>query len=324
MGDAADFTIAALIQILRAGISYLKDVSPIVLYAVAFSLALVEGSILSNTLPTRHGGQRRLTLYPAVMLVLRILFDFISGDGSMNAALGMAGTLAGLLTGPVFHSSPPSDSENENDSERKKLAHSASIDELSSVLGTPRMATPTPRRVVTPSKPVMHHVIDVDNESSQPVLFTPAMSARNLEDAGALSDARSYTRVDDSSFSTDDTVRYIPARDALGRSRYPPAPESETVYMDAVDTDAALTKPVTVKDTVRKLRAQAKEDDFNRRNLLHEREQVLADGDIARAFLLKHQAESLKKSMIESDQEAARAIFDCALDSWSVCIAPAN
>jgi hypothetical protein len=314
MGDAADFTIAALIQILRAGISYLKDVSPMVLYAVAFSLAIVEGSILSNTLPTRHGGQRRLTVYPAVMLVLRILFDFISGDGSMNAALGMAGTLAGLLMGPVFHSSLPSDSDDEDDDKRKKSAHSASVDELSSILGTTRMASPTPRRVVTPSKPVMHHVVDVDNETSRQVLFTPAMSAHTLEDPGVLSsDARSYTRVDDSSFSTDDTVRYTPARNTYGRSRYPPAPESETIYMDAVDTDAALSKPAGVKDAVRKLRAQAKEDDLNRRNLLHERDQVLADGDVARAFLLKHQAESLKKSMMESDQEAARTIFECAL-----------
>jgi hypothetical protein len=313
MGDAADFTIAALIQILRAGISYLKDVSPMVLYAVAFSLALVEGAILANTLPTRHGGQRRLTLYPAVMLVLRILFDFISGDGSMNAALGMAGTLAGLLMGPVFHSPPSSESDSDNDNERKKSTHSGSIDELSSILGATRMASPTPRRVVTPSKPVMHHVIDVDNETSRQVLFTPAMSTRTLEDAGAFSsDARSYTRVEDSSFSTDDTVRYSPARNTHGRSRYPPAPESETVYMDAVDMDGALSKPTTVKDAVRKLRAQAKEDDLNRRNLLHERDQVLAEGDVARAFLLKHQAESLKKSMMESDQEAARTLFECA------------
>ena len=323
MSDAADFTIAALIQILRAGISYLKDVSPAALYIVSFSLAIVEGSILANTLPTRAGqGQRRLTLYPAVMLVLRILFDFISSAGSINAGIGMAGTLAGLLMGPVFHSSSSSD----DDEKRKKAAHASSIEELSSVLGTTRVASP--RRMSAPpkpSRPVMHHVIDVDNETSRAVLFTPAMSTRTLDDGtattvgggynGTTSDGRSYTRVEDSSFSTDDTVRYAPRARRNSSARYSSGPgtvlEGETVYMDATDRELDFGKPSGVKDTVRKLRAQAKEDDLNRRNLLQERDRVLAEGDAARAFLLKHQAESLKESMIESDKEAARTIFEC-------------
>lgn len=311
MSDAADFTIAALVQILRAGISYLKGVPPVVLYFVSFSLAIVEGAILANTLPTRAShGQRRLTLYPAVMLVLRILFDFISSAESINAGIGMGGTLAGLLLGPIFHGS-----SNSNDTEdKKKAAHAGSIQELSTILGTTRVASPRRMSLTSPPKPprapVMHHVIDVDNETSRAVLFTPAPSTRALDDGTATTAGGGYT-------GTTSDVRYNPRARRTSSARYTSGGsgpgtilEGDTVYMDATDREGDLPKVNSIKDTVRRLRAQAKEDDYNRRSLLQERDQVLADGDAARAFLLKHQAESLKQSMMESDKEAARTIFE--------------
>lgn len=309
MSDAWDFGVAAGIQTMRAGveyniivdlanysdllagISYLKVDAPYVVEIVALSLAVLEGSILSNTLPDR----RRLTLYPAVMLILRVLFDFISGASTMNAAIGMAGTLVGLLLGPIFHSP---------ESRSNQTSPSNGLAKLPPRLGGGAGATHLAigRRIVSPSRPVTLHTLDIDpatgeySETSRQVLFTPAPSLRIL-DQGTSSDARSYTRVDES-FSTDDTIRFF---------ANPPAPE--TVYQDAGDAPGG--KPISVKDHVRKLRAQAKNDDVNRRNLLSEREQVLQEGDVARAFLLKHQADSLKRSMQESDKEAAKRIFEC-------------
>ncbi|PVF99958.1 hypothetical protein CPB86DRAFT_783077 [Serendipita vermifera] len=298
MSDAWDFGVAATIQILRAGISYLKVDAPYVLEGVSFSLAVLEGAILSATLPDR----RRITLYPAVMLVLRVLFDFISSSSTENAILGVAGTLGGLLLGPVFHAG---DTTADNEGNAKK-GHSSSLDSYSTIGGMHVGNTPTPpaRRIVSPKKPVMHHVIDVDNETSRAVLFTPAMSLRSLQtfdDPGMSSDNTTYTRVDDS-FSTDDTIR-----DHLA----PSVPD--TIYQDALDLPPVTyppSKSVIIKENVRKLRAQAKNDDMNRRALLQEREKVLQEGDASRAFLLKHQAETYKKSMIESDEEAARQIFE--------------
>jgi hypothetical protein len=265
--------------------------APYVVEIVALSLAVLEGSILSNTLPDR----RRLTLYPAVMLILRVLFDFISGASTMNAAIGMAGTLAGLLLGPIFHS--PESLSNRNSPSN---GHAKLPSRVGSGAGATHLATG--RRIVSPSRPVTLHTLDIDpatgeySETSRQVLFTPAPSLRIL-DQGTSSDAHSYTRVDES-FSTDDTIRFIANSSA-----------AETVYQDA--SDAPGGKPISVKDHVRKLRAQAKNDDVNRRNLLSEREQVLQEGDVARAFLLKHQADSLKRSMQESDKEAAKRIFEC-------------
>jgi hypothetical protein len=213
----------------------------------------------------------------------------------MNAAIGMVGTLAGLLLGPIFHSS---ESRSNNGSPSNGVA------KLPVRVGGGAGAThlATGRRIVVPSRPVTLHTVDIDpatgeyNETSRQVLFTPAPSLRIL-DQGNSSDAHSYTRVDES-FSTDDTIRFIANPSA-----------SESVYQDA--TDAPGGKPISVKDHVRKLRAQAKNDDMNRKNLLSEREQILQEGDVARAFLLKHQADSLKRSMQESDKEAAKRIFEC-------------
>lgn len=262
---------------------------------MAFSLAILEGSILSNTLPDR----RRLTLYPAVMLILRVLFDFISGASTMFALIGMAGTLGGLLLGPIFHSLDGSSQSNES----SPSPHS----KFNGVAGKyGAVATPlvTLHRVARPSRPVTHHTVDIDpstgeySETSKQVLFTPAVSLRILDDQGFSSDAHSYTRVDES-FDTDDTVRYNADSSAQG-----------TIYQDASDVPGNNRAP-NVKDHVRKLRAQAKNDDINRKNLMAEREQILQEGDVARAFLLKHQADSLKKSMQESDKEAAKIIFEC-------------
>lgn len=298
MSDAWDFGTAAGIQLLRAGISYLNIDVPYVLESVSFTLAVLEGSILSNTLPDR----RRLTLYPAVILILRVVFDFTSSQDTLFAILGLVGTLAGLLMGPVFHS--PDDDQN-NDSQKSDLRARSG-----------QGANTHVRRVLVPSRPVTLHTVDVDTETSRQVLFTPALSLRTLPESvtvpptsitggdgggggGMSSSNHSYTRVDES-FSTDDTVRYS------SHLRDTDLSAPEDVYHDSAE------RPVTVKDTVRKLRAQAKSDDVNRRNLLAEREQVLQEGDVSRAFLLKHQADSLKKSMQESDKEAAKLIFDCA------------
>jgi hypothetical protein len=299
MSDAWDFGVAAAIQILRAGISYLKVDAPYVLEGVSFSLAVLEGAILSATLPDR----RRITLYPAVMLVLRVLFDFISSSSTENAVLGIVGTLSGLLLGPVFHGG---DSSADNEGNAKK-GHISSFDGASTIGGFRAETTPSPpvRRLVSPKKPVMHHVIDVDNETSRAVLFTPAMSLRSLQtfDDPGMSSDHTYTRVDDS-FSTDDTVKHHLVDPSI----------PDTVYQDAIDVPPVTfppSKSAIIKENVRKLRAQAKSDDLNRRTLLQEREQVLQEGDASRAFLLKHQAETFKKSMIESDEEAARQIFEC-------------
>ncbi|KAG8759441.1 hypothetical protein FRC14_005921 [Serendipita sp. 396] len=317
MSDAWDFGVAAAIQLLRAGISYLKVDAPYVLDVVAFSLAIVEGSILSNTLPDR----RRLTLYPAVMLVLRILLDFISGANNKNAIWGMAGTLGGLLLGPVFHGPEAASASEEAAKADPSSASSAGVaPSLAGGASTIRgLGTPlsTPRRVSSPPKPVMHHVIDVDKETHQPILFTPAMSLRSLDEPSTMmlgSDGRSRTRVEDSFSSDDMTIKY---EHYIVGDDEPSTTAGDTIYQDALDTTShgplrhqRQQRTTTVKDNVRKLRAQAKNDDINRRNLLQEREQVLHDGDVARAFLLKHQAEMLKKSMMESDQEAARTIFE--------------
>ncbi|CAG7848593.1 SubName: Full=Uncharacterized protein {ECO:0000313/EMBL:CCA70658.1} [Serendipita indica DSM 11827] len=316
MSDAWDFAVCATIQLLRAGTSYLKVDPPYVLDAVAFALAILEGAILSNTLPDR----RRLTLYPSLMLVFRIILDFVSSATTSNVFLGMAGTLGGLLLGPVFHSPYPADSVSDDG---HKISSASSVGGLSTIRASSigdAQTTPlsSPRRVFTPPRPVMHHVVDIDKESHRPVLFTPAMSLRTLpEDSQPApssmlsSSARSRTRVEDS-FSTDETIKYrrasISLDEHIGPFSTPTPTHDETVYQDAIDTHTPGKN--LVKETVRKLRAQAKNDDINRRNLLHEREQVLQEGDVARAFLLKHQAETLKKSMQESDKEAAKTIFE--------------
>jgi hypothetical protein len=321
MSDAWDFGVAAVIQLLRAGISYLKvdKQYTLVLDVVAFSLAVLEGAILSDTLPN----QRRLTFYPAIMLFLRLLFDFISGASTRNAALGLAGTLTGLVVGPIFHSPPNDDKEKDKDKNKQNQSSNINGYNLIATVQPGHQISPgsIPRRHKSPSKPVMHHVIDVDSETSRPVTFTPAMSLKSFSmDYPDTSDEYSYTRVDDAFTSGDETITYQP---------FPSAPE--TVYQDAIDSQSNTTAHAhlhdsgyatgnssrsanaPLRDQIRKLRAQAKTDDLNRRALLQERDKVLLEGDVARAFMLKHQAESLKKSMMESDKEAAQAIFDCAL-----------
>lgn len=279
--DAWDIVVASAIQVARCVVAQLQVT--IINASCCFFFAVIEGAILANSLSEK----RRITLYPALMLLIRLIIDTVLGFNVRNAATGLLGSLIGLWIGPVFHQPPGNIEEVKKVSKDEPLLEIQSISDAATIKPASRQL----RRVTS----AIHTMVDVDNEVSQPLTFTPLVPSRSM-DNHVFTNTPSRTRVD-----TEDEAEEI------HKSRL----VEESIYQDAQSSPAGVARSRSVKETVRHLRANAKNEDLTRRTLLLEREKMINEGDTAWAFLLKHRADIAKRKMEEADKEAAKVIFNC-------------
>ena len=319
-----DLATAVLVQLIRAGISSMARVS-MVATGASFILALFEGAILADSITDR----KRLTITGTITLLLRVLFDAFISTNNLNAILGVVGTGAGLLLGPMFEptrevSNPPSSSTHSSHS--TLLPHTPKIrlklPSLSSP-GTRSSATVRPTRLLSPTSATSSYV-NIPSEPSSaasaasgtlpPILVEPiprseasASTTRGLHHHGG-SEPNHW--IVDASTPTADSTPSVITQSAISGAYFerPPSP-SPSPY--PTHQGSSLLNNPTAKDRSKLLRAVALSEDYKRRGALSERQKMAEAGDFAWAFYLKHRSEIAKGKMEEADREAAREIYDC-------------
>lgn len=172
MADAwiwTDIGIASVVQIIRCGAAQLPFNLPTAV--CCFSLAVIEGTILANSLDE----QGRLTPYIALTILIRIFLDALLGFNLRNAATGAIGSVIGLFLGPVLHNQATGPLKSA--SEPIKKDHEQFLETQSISDDT----TVRPKSQQQHLRPVTHTVVDIDNETSQPIVFTPDIPTRKLD-----------------------------------------------------------------------------------------------------------------------------------------------
>jgi len=319
-----DLATAALVQLIRAGVSMMARV-PMVATGAPFVLALFEGAILADSIIKR----KRLTITGTIILLLRVLFDVFISTNNLNAILGVVGTGAGLLLGPMFdttaEASPPPPSSTRS-SHSTLLPHTPKIKlklpSLSSP-GTRSSATVRPTRLFTPTSATSSFV-NIPSEPSSaaseasgtlpPIRVevahghggVSASTTRGLRHEGSDSN---HWIVDAPTPTIGSTPSIITQSGVSGAYfERPPSPSPYPAHRES-----SLLNSPTAKERSKLLRAVALSEDYKRRGALTQRQKMVEEGDSAWAFYLKHRAETAKGQMEEADREAAREIYDCEL-----------
>jgi hypothetical protein len=296
-----------------------------VVTAASFVLALFEGAILAGSITDR----KRLTITGTVTLLLRVLFDAFISTNNLNAVLGVVGTGAGLVLGPLLFEttpvvSPPPPSSTRS-SHSTLLPHTPKIKlklpSLSSP-GTRSSATVRPTRHFTPTSATSSYV-NIPSEPSSAASAASGTLPPIMVDLASNSEASvSMTRglhheeiepnhwvVDATTPSAGTTPSAITQSGVSGA--YFERPPSPPQYPYSAHRESSLLNSPTAKDRSKLLRAVALSEDYKRRGALSERQKMVESADFAWAFYLKHRAETAKGKMEEADREAARDIFEC-------------
>ena len=319
-----DLATAALVQLIRAGISSMSRVS-MVATGASFILALFEGAILADSITER----KRLTITGAITLLLRVIFDALISTNNFNAILGVVGTGAGLLLGPMFESTPevskpPSSSTHSSHS--TLLPHTPKIKlklpSLSSP-GTRSSATVRPTRLVSPTSATSSFVhipsapssaVSAASGTLPPILVEPRTPSeatvsitRGLHHHGG-SEPNHW--VVDASTPTADSTPSVITQSAISGAYFERPPSASPSPYPTHQGSSLLNSP-SAKDRSKLLRAVALSEDYKRRGALSERQKMVDTGDFAWAFYLKHRSDIAKGKMEEADREAAREIYDC-------------
>ena len=314
---------AACVQLIRAGISSIAR-APMVAAGAAFVLALFEGAILADSIIDR----KRLTITGAATLLLRVLFDALISTNNLNAILGVVGTGAGLLLGPMFFettpevSPPPTTSTHSSHS--TLLPHTPKIKlklpSLSSP-GTRSSVTVRPSRLFTPTSATSSYV-NIPSEPSSAASGASGTLPPIVVEVANSEAAASITRgfhhegsepnhwIVDATTPTADSTPSAITQSAVSRTNFERPPSPSPSPYPAHQESSLLSSP-TAKDRAKLLRAVALAEDIKRRTALSERQRMVEAGDFAWAFYLKHCAEIAKRKMEEADREAAREIYDC-------------
>jgi Domain of unknown function (DUF1771) len=317
---------AAFVQLIRAGISSTVR-EPMVAAGASFVLAVFEGAILAESITDR----KRLTITGAVTLLLRVLFDAFTSTNKLYAILGVVGTGAGLLLGPMFFETAPEVSppppSSAYSSRSTLLPHTPKIKlklpSLSSP-GTRSSATVRPSRLLTPTSATSSYVNIPTEPSSAASAASGTLPPIMVELAPNSEAAASTTRglhhegnepnhwVVDATTPTADMTPSVITQSAVSGTYFerPPSPSPSPSSYPAHRESSLLNSP-TAKDRAKLLRAVALAEDIKRRTALSERQRMMEAGDTAWAFYLKHRAEIAKGKMEEADREAAREIYDC-------------
>ena len=323
--STTDLATAALVQLIRAGVSSMAR-APLVATGAPFILALFEGAILADSITNR----KRLTITGTVILMLRVLFDALISRNSLNAILGVVGTGAGLLLGPMFDTTPePSrpPPSSTHSSHSTLLPHTPKIKlklpSLSSP-GTRSSATVRPTQHFTPTSATSSYV-HIPSEPSSAVSAAsgtlPPIQVELAHSEVSGSTTRGFHHHEGSEpnhwivDATTPTIGSTPSVITLSgvsgaHFERPPSP-SPSLY--PAHRESSLLNNPTAKERSKLLRAVALAEDYKRRNALTQRQKMVEEGDFAWAFYLKHRAEIAKGKMEEADREAAREIYDCEL-----------
>ena len=317
-----DLATATLVQLIRAGVSSMAR-APMVATGAPFVLALFEGAILADSITNR----KRLTVTGTIILMLRVLFDAFISTNNLNAILGVVGTGAGLLLGPMFDATPepsPRPPSSTHSSHSTLLPHTPKIKlklpSLSSP-GTRSSATVRPTRVFTPASATSSYV----NIPSEPSSAVSALSGTlppirvdvaHSEASASITHGLHYEGIEPNHWivdATTPTVGSAPSiitQSGVSGPHYerPPSP-SPSPYV--AHRESSLFNSPTAKERSKLLRAVALSEDYKRRGALTQRQKMVEEGDFAWAFYLKHRAEIAKGKMEEADREAATEIYDC-------------
>jgi hypothetical protein len=298
---------------------------PMVATGAPFVLALFEGAILADSITKR----KRLTITGIFILLLRVLFDAFISTNNLNAILGVVGTGAGLLLGPMFDTtaevSPPPPSSTHS-SHSTLLPHTPKIKlklPSHSSPGTRSSATVRPTRLFSPTSATSSFV-NIPSEPSSAVSAAsgtlPPIRVDVTHGGASASTTRGFHHEESESnhWVVDmptPTVGSTPS--AITQSgisgayfERPPSP-SPSPY--PAHRESSLLSGPTAKERSKLLRALALSEDYKRRGALTQRQRMVEEGDFAWAFYLKHRAENAKGQMEEADREAARDIYDCEL-----------
>lgn len=319
-----DLATAALVQLIRAGVSSMARV-PMVATGAPFILALFEGAILADSITKR----KRLTITGTVILLLRVLFDVFISTNNLNAILGIVGTGAGLLLGPMFDTTPevsPPPPSSTRSSHSTLLPHTPKIKlklpSLSSP-GTRSSATVRPTRPFTPTSATSSYV-NIPSEASSAVSTAsgtlPPIRVEVAHGGASASTTRglhhegsepNHWIVDAPTPTIGSTPSTITRSGVSGAYIERPPSPSRSPY--SAHRESSLLNSPTAKERSKLLRAVALSEDYKRRGALTQRQKMVEEGDFAWAFYLKHRAEIAKGQMEEADREAAKEIYDCEL-----------
>lgn len=298
----------------------------VVATGASFILALFEGAILAHSITDR----KRLTITGTITLLLRVLFDAFISTNNLNAILGVVGTGAGLLLGPMFEPTPevlnpPSSSTHSSHS--TLLPHTPKIKlklpSLSSP-GTRSSATVRPTRHLSPTSATSSYVNIASEPSSAASAasgtFPPIMVEPTPHSEASVSITRGLHHHGGSEPNhwivdtpTADSTPSAITRSAVSGTYFERAPSPSPSPYPAHQESSLLNIP-TAKDRSKLLRAVALSEDYKRRGALSERQKMVESGDFAWAFYLKHRSEIAKGKMEEADREAAREIYDCEFE----------
>jgi len=318
-----DLATATLVQLIRAGVSSMPRV-PMVATGASFVLALFEGAILADSITKR----KRLTVTGTVILLLRVLFDAFISTNNLNAILGVVGTGAGLMLGPMFDTMPvasPPPPSSTHSSHSTLLPHTPKIKLKLPSLSSPATrssATVRPTRLFTPTSATSSYVNIPSEPSSAVSTLSGTLPPIRVEVAPNSVVSASITRgfhhegsevnhwvVDATTPTLGSTPSVITQSGVSGAYFERPPSPSPSPY-PAHQGSSLLNSP-TAKERSKLLRAVALSEDYKRRGALTERQRMAEEGDIAWAFYLKHRAEIAKGKIEEADREAAREIYDC-------------
>ena len=319
-----DLATATLVQLIRVGVSSMAR-APLVATGAAFILALFEGAILADSITNR----KRLTITGTVVLMLRVLFDAFISRNNLNAILGVVGTGAGLLLGPMFDATPeasPPPPSSTHSSHSTLLPHTPKIKlklpSLSSP-GTRSSATVRPTRPFTPTSATSSFV-NIPSEPSSAVSAAsgtlPPIQVEVAHSDVSGSTTRGFHHegnepnhwvVDATTPTIGSTPSVITLSGVSGAHFERPPSPSPSPY--PAHRESSLLNNPTAKERSKLLRAVALSEDYKRRDALTQRQRMVEEGDFAWAFYLKHRAEISKGKMEGADREAAREIYDCEL-----------